>query len=86
MGPLTVLVRPKKRETEKKIGRIYVPLTVSDRQLIGEVVAVGSGTQETPMEAKVGDEVEYLANSFEVSIDNKDLHLLYMSNILFIRP
>ena len=61
MGPLTVLVRPKKRETEKKIGRIYVPLTVSDRQLIGEVVAVGSGTQETPMEAKVGDEVEFIA-------------------------
>lgn len=53
-----VLILPAPAE-EKTIGGIIIPDTAKEKPLQGEVVAVGNGTSEEPMELKVGDNVLY---------------------------
>lgn len=53
-----VLIVPAPAE-EKTIGGIIIPDTAKEKPLQGEVVAVGNGTSDEPMELKVGDNVLY---------------------------
>lgn len=53
-----VLILPAPAE-EKTIGGIIIPDTAKEKPLQGEIVAVGNGTSEEPMELKVGDNVLY---------------------------
>jgi len=57
-----VLVEPK-RESEEKIGSLYVPDTAKEKPQEGKVIEVGQGKYEdgklVPLEVKVGDNVLY---------------------------
>lgn len=57
-----VLVEPKK-ESEEKIGSIFVPDTAKEKPQEGKVIEVGQGKYEdgklVPLEVKVGDTVLY---------------------------
>jgi len=57
-----VLVEPKK-ESEEKIGSIFVPDTAKEKPQEGKVIEVGQGKYEDgkliPLEVKVGDNVLY---------------------------
>ncbi|NBU99711.1 MAG: co-chaperone GroES, partial [Spirochaetia bacterium] len=57
-----VLVEPKK-ESEEKIGSLYVPDTAKEKPQEGKVVEVGQGKYEdgklVSLEVKVGDTVLY---------------------------
>ena len=53
-----VLVLPAPAE-EKTIGGIIIPDTAKEKPLQGEVIAVGNGLSDEPMELKAGDHVLY---------------------------
>ena len=52
-----VLIKKVVRETEKKVGSLYIPETINKNQNSeGEVVAIGQGIDKQPV-LKVGDKV-----------------------------
>ena len=52
-----VLVLP--AQAEEKVGGIIIPDTAKEKQLKGQIVAVGEGTKDEHMILKEGDEVIY---------------------------
>jgi chaperonin GroES len=83
-----VLVEPKK-ESEEKIGSLYVPDTAKEKPQEGKVIEVGSGKYEngkhTPLEVKVGDNVLYGKYSgTEVKQGGKEYLIIRESDILAI--
>jgi co-chaperonin GroES (HSP10) len=71
-------------EQEKKIGLIIVPTTVRHKMDVieGEVVEVGNGTPDIPMELRVGDIVKFKHGENRLIID--ELVLLDQDDVLFI--
>lgn len=67
------------------IGSIYVPSTVRHKMETseGEVVAVGSGSEEIPMEVSVGDTVIFMDGDHRLRID--DNVLLDLDDVLFVK-
>jgi chaperonin GroES len=53
-----VLIRPAAAE-EKTVGGIIIPDSAKEKPLKGEVIAVGRGAKDEPMELKAGDQVLY---------------------------
>lgn len=69
---------------ERKIGSIIIPDTVNSvsKQRWGQVMAVGNGTPEEPMELKVGDRVTYLHDEGRIEIDG--MLLMRQEDILLV--
>lgn len=83
-----VLIEPK-RESEEKIGSLYVPDTAKEKPQEGKVVEVGSGRYEdgklVPLEVKVGDSVLYGKYSgTEIKQGGKEYLIVRESDILAI--
>ena len=83
-----VLVEPKK-ESEEKIGSLYVPDTAKEKPQEGKVVEVGQGKYEdgklVSLEVKVGDTVLYGKYSgTEIKVDGNDYLILKEEDILAI--
>lgn len=83
-----ILIEPKK-ETEEKIGSIYVPDTAKEKPQEGVVIAVGSGRTENGQhikpEVKIGDKVLYGKYSgTEIKQDGKDYLIIREFDILGI--
>lgn len=83
-----VIVEPKK-ESEEKIGSLYIPDTAKEKPQIGTVIAVGQGKYEdgklVPMEVKAGDTVLYGKYSgTEIKQAGKEYLIIRESDILAV--
>ena len=79
-----VLIELKEAETKTASG-IYIPDTAKEKPQQGEVLAVGSGKKDEPMEVKVGDKVLYGKYAgTEVTVDDKKYLIVKQSDILAI--
>lgn len=76
-----VLVEPAAAE-EKTASGIIIPDTAKEKPQKGEVVAVGTGKKDEPMNLKVGDSVLYGKYSgTEVQIDGTEYLIMKESDI-----
>lgn len=83
-----VIVEPKK-ESEEKVGSLYIPDTAKEKPQIGTVIAVGQGKYEdgklVPMEVKAGDTVLYGKYSgTEIKQAGKEYLIIRESDILAV--
>jgi chaperonin GroES len=77
-----VLVKPAPAE-QKTASGIIIPDSAKEKPLNGEVVAVGPGTKDEPMELSVGDKVLYGKYAgTEIEIDGDKLLIMRQSDIL----
>ncbi|MCF8373047.1 MAG: co-chaperone GroES [Bacteroidales bacterium] len=84
--PLGTRVLIEAIEAEKKTASgIIIPDSAKEKPQQGKVVAVGKGTEEEPMEVKVGDKVMYGKYSgTEISHEGNDYLIMNQSDILAI--
>ncbi|MEM7551867.1 MAG: co-chaperone GroES [Bacteroidota bacterium] len=76
-----VLVEPAAAE-EKTASGIIIPDTAKEKPQKGEVVAVGTGKKDEPLNLKIGDSVLYGKYAgTEVSIDGKEYLIMKESDI-----
>lgn len=76
-----VLVKPAPAE-EKTVTGIIIPDTAKEKPQRGEVVAVGSGKKDEPLQVKVGDVVLYGKYAgTEISIQGVDYLMMKESDI-----
>ena len=76
-----VLIQPKEAETKTAAG-IYIPDTAKEKP---QVLAVGPGKKDEPMEVKKGDTVLYGKYAgTEVTVDDKKYLIVRQSDILAI--
>lgn len=79
-----VVVRPAAAEETTASG-IIIPDSAKEKQLKGEVLAVGPGTKDEVMEVSVGDIVLYGKYAgTELTIDGEDVLIMNQSDILAI--
>lgn len=81
--PSSVLIKDLPTE-EKTAGGIIIPTTQKKPTLKGEVVLVGSGTQDNPIPWNVGKIVLYNATAGRIiEKDGEELRLINSSEILY---
>ena len=83
-----ILIEPKK-DSEEKIGSLYVPDTAKEKPQEGTVIAVGTGRYESGQqikpEVKVGDKVLFGKYSgTDIKQDGKDYLIIREFDILAI--
>ena len=79
-----VLIQPNPAE-EKTAAGLIIPDTAKEKPLAGKVVAVGPGTSEVKMEAKVGDQVLYGKYAgTEVTVEGETYLIMRQSDIFAI--
>lgn len=79
-----VVIRPAAAEETTASG-IIIPDSAKEKQLKGDVVAVGPGTKDEVMEVSVGDVVLYGKYAgTELTLDGEDLLIMNQSDILAI--
>ena len=68
---------------EKSTGGIIIPDTAKEKPSQGEVIAVGPGGREIPIDLKVGDRVLFGKwSGTEVKIDGQELLIMKESDIM----
>ncbi len=76
-----VLVEPAAAE-EKTASGIIIPDTAKEKPQRGEIVAIGTGKKDEPLNVKVGDQVLYGKYSgTEITIDGKEFLIMKESDI-----
>ncbi|NQZ75085.1 MAG: co-chaperone GroES [Ekhidna sp.] len=76
-----VLVEPAAAE-EKTASGIIIPDTAKEKPQKGEIVAIGTGKKDEPINVKVGDQVLYGKYSgTEVTIDGKEFLIMKEADI-----
>ena len=82
--PLGARVLIKKLEAEEKSkGGIILTSSAKEQPQIAEVVAVGPGTKDEPMEGKVGDKVVFSKYAgTDIKFDGTEYTLMSQSDIL----
>lgn len=76
-----VLVEPAAAE-EKTASGIIIPDTAKEKPQKGQIVAVGTGKKDEPMNVKVGDQVLYGKYSgTEIAIEGTDYLIMKESDI-----
>ena len=86
MKPLGSRVIIKKLEAEEKtVGGIILAGTAKEKPQTAEVVAVGPGTKDEPMEVKVGDTVVFSKFAgTDVKYDGCEYTIMNQSDVLAI--
>ena len=85
--PLGTKVVLKKIEAEEKTeGGIILASAAKAPTNVGEIMAVGPGTDDEPMEVSVGDRVVYshYAGSTEIEFEGEDYMIMRQSDLLAI--
>ena len=84
--PLGSRVVLKKLEAEEKTaGGIILTKAEQEQPQMAEVVAVGPGTSDEPMEVKAGDKVVFAKNAgTEVKYEGEDYTIMKQSDILAV--
>ncbi|WP_436516164.1 co-chaperone GroES [Ekhidna sp. To15] len=76
-----VLVEPAAAE-EKTASGIIIPDTAKEKPQKGQIVAIGTGKKDEPINVKVGDQVLYGKYSgTEVTIDGKEFLIMKEADI-----
>jgi len=76
-----VIVQPKEAEETTK-GGIILPDTAKEKPQRGQIVAVGTGKKDEPMNVKVGDQILYGKYSgTEISIDGTEYLIMKESDV-----
>ncbi|HHP7242350.1 MAG TPA: co-chaperone GroES [Cyclobacteriaceae bacterium] len=76
-----VLVEPAVAE-EKTASGIIIPDTAKEKPQKGEIVAIGSGKKDEPINVKIGDHVLYGKYAgTEITIDDKEYLIMKESDI-----
>lgn len=76
-----VLVEPAAAE-EKTASGIIIPDTAKEKPQRGQIVAIGTGKKDEPINVKVGDQVLYGKYSgTEITIDGKDFLIMKEADI-----
>ncbi len=76
-----VLVEPAAAE-EKTASGIIIPDTAKEKPQRGEIVAIGTGKKDEPINVKIGDQVLYGKYAgTEIAIDGKDYLIMKESDI-----
>ena len=79
-----VMVKLEKNE-EKTAGGIIIPDTAQEKTQTGTVIAVGAGTEKSPITVKNGDKVMYDKYAgTQVKIDGEEHLILKMADIIAI--
>ena len=79
-----VLVKPAAAE-EKTVSGIIIPDTAKEKQLKGEIIAVGEGTKDEKMVVKKGDKVLYGKYAgTEIEYNDEKLIIMRQSDVLAI--
>jgi chaperonin GroES len=79
-----VLVEPKEAET-KTAGGLIIPDTAKEKPQQGEIIAVGPGKKDEPMELKVGDDVLYGKYAgTTVTLDGKDYMIMRQDDVVAV--
>ena len=79
-----VVIEPKEAET-MTAGGPYIPDNAKEKPQQGTIVAVGPGSQDEPMEVKVGETVLYGKYAgTEVTVENKKYLIVKQSDILAV--
>ena len=79
-----VVIEPKEAET-MTAGGLYIPDNAKEKPRQGTIVAVGPGSQDEPMEVKVGETVLYGKYAgTEVTVENKKYLIVKQSDILAV--
>jgi len=79
-----VLIEPFEAEQKTKSG-IILPDSAQEKPQQGKVVATGKGTEDIPMEVKVGDTVMYGKYSgTELNYEGNDFLIMEQSDILAV--
>ena len=84
--PLGNRVVIKKMEAEEKTqGGLILTSSAKEEPQYAQVVAVGPGTKDEPMELKVGDKVVFAKyGGTEIKYDGEKYTIMYQSDILAI--
>lgn len=84
--PLGDRVAIKKVEAEEKTqGGLILTSSAKEEPQVAEVVAVGPGTKDEPMELKIGDKVVFPKyGGVEVKYDGEEYTIMHQSDILAI--
>ena len=84
--PLGIRVVIKKMEAEEKTqGGLILTSSAKEEPQYAQVVAVGPGTKDEPMELKVGDKVVFAKyGGTEIKYDGEKYTIMYQSDILAI--
>ncbi|MEO9485416.1 MAG: co-chaperone GroES [Ekhidna sp.] len=76
-----VLVEPAAAE-EKTASGIIIPDTAKEKPQKGQIVAIGTGKKDEPINVKVGDQVLYGKYSgTEITIDGKEFLIMKEADI-----
>ena len=77
-----VVITPNARE-EKTAGGIIIPQEAKEKPQIGQIVAVGPGTKDSPMHLKINQRVLYSKyGGAEIKLDGQDYLILRASDVL----
>lgn len=84
--PLGSRIVIKKLEAEEKTqGGIILTSAAKEQPQTAEVLAVGSGTKEEPMELKIGDKVVFSRyGGMDIKYDGEEYTIMSQSDILAI--
>lgn len=84
--PLGTRVVIKKLEAEEKTqGGLILTSSAKEKPQVAEVVAVGPGTTDEPMEVKVGDKVIFSKyGGSEVKYEGEEYTIMQQSDILAV--
>ena len=70
---------------EKTVGGIIIPDDPKEKPMRGEVIAVGNGTKDEPMEIKVGEKVIFSQfGGTDIELDGEKFTLMNQSDILAV--
>ena len=76
-----VIIEPAAAE-EKTASGIIIPDTAKEKPQRGEIVAIGTGKKDEPINVKVGDQVLYGKYSgTEITIDGREFLIMKESDI-----
>ena len=84
--PLGDRVVIRKMEAEEKTqGDLILPSSAKEQPQVAEVVAVGPGTKDEPMELKVGDKVVFSKyGGTEIKYQGEEYTIMHQSEILAV--
>ena len=79
-----VVIQPVDEESRTDSG-LYIPDTAKEKPQTGVVVAIGEGTEETPITVKVGEKVLFPKyTGTEIKLGNEDYIIMDFEKVLAV--
>ena len=79
-----VVIQPIDEESRTDSG-LYIPDTAKEKPQTGVVVAIGEGTEETPITVKVGEKVLFPKyTGTEIKLGNEDYIIMDFEKVLAV--